>query len=214
MPTWRRRGPEGTWPSSRASATPQRALTAWRPWQLPLRLPMHRWGLWSSRCSPFILHSSFHQQRLRFVSQVHGPASQHVSNSTVSTPAPVLSRRPVVEEHHEDYRKEVFRKGKCLSIGIQVFGRSWKTVKTLSILLWLLICTIRNAISLCSPPGGWTRGDSRSRRPIKVHLCWCSSRGQQRVRNSSIKNSRHTGFDKVFISITDCPKNWSHHLFL
>ncbi|XP_074508317.1 disks large-associated protein 1-like isoform X5 [Sebastes fasciatus] len=56
--------------------------------------------------------------------QVHGPASQHVSNSTmtVSTPIPVLTRMPVVEEHRDVYRKEALRKGKCLSIGIQVDG--------------------------------------------------------------------------------------------
>ncbi|XP_070830336.1 disks large-associated protein 1 isoform X3 [Chaetodon trifascialis] len=57
--------------------------------------------------------------------QVHGPASQHVSNSsmTVSNPTPsILCRRPVVEDHHDDYRKEALRKGKCLSIGIQVDG--------------------------------------------------------------------------------------------
>ncbi|KAG7221029.1 hypothetical protein INR49_031200 [Caranx melampygus] len=56
--------------------------------------------------------------------QVHGPASQHVSNSTmtVSTPAPsILSRGPVVD-HRDEYRKEALRKGKCLSIGIQVDG--------------------------------------------------------------------------------------------
>uniref|UniRef100_A0A8P4G863 Disks large-associated protein 1 n=1 Tax=Dicentrarchus labrax TaxID=13489 RepID=A0A8P4G863_DICLA len=57
--------------------------------------------------------------------QVHGPASQHVSNSTmtVSTPTPsALSRRAVVEDHRDEYRKEALRKGKCLSIGIQVDG--------------------------------------------------------------------------------------------
>lgn len=69
---------------------------------------------------PLLVLSSFCSQCPWFVSQIHGPASQHVSNSTVSTPTPVLSRRPVVEEHHDDYRKEALRKGKCLSIGIQV----------------------------------------------------------------------------------------------
>ncbi|XP_054888751.1 disks large-associated protein 1 isoform X1 [Poeciliopsis prolifica] len=57
--------------------------------------------------------------------QVHGPASQHVSNSTmtVSTASsPHLSRGQVVEEHRDEYRKEALRKGKCLSIGIQVDG--------------------------------------------------------------------------------------------
>lgn len=57
--------------------------------------------------------------------QVHGPASQHVSNSTmtVGVPTPsVLSRGLVVEDHRDEYRKEVLRKSKCLSIGIQVDG--------------------------------------------------------------------------------------------
>uniref|UniRef100_A0A3B5LAE4 Discs, large (Drosophila) homolog-associated protein 1b n=1 Tax=Xiphophorus couchianus TaxID=32473 RepID=A0A3B5LAE4_9TELE len=57
--------------------------------------------------------------------QVHGPASQHVSNSTmtVSTASsPHLSRGQVVEEHRDEYRKEALRKGICLSIGIQVDG--------------------------------------------------------------------------------------------
>uniref|UniRef100_A0A7N8WJH1 Disks large-associated protein 1-like n=1 Tax=Mastacembelus armatus TaxID=205130 RepID=A0A7N8WJH1_9TELE len=54
--------------------------------------------------------------------QVHGPASQHVSNSTMTANAPtpsVLCRGPPVENHRDEYRKEVLRKGKCLSIGIQ-----------------------------------------------------------------------------------------------
>ncbi|KAM4556621.1 disks large-associated protein 1-like isoform 4-T4 [Fundulus diaphanus] len=57
--------------------------------------------------------------------QVHGPASQHVSNSTmtVSTASSShLSRGHVVEDHRDEYRKEALRKGKCLSIGIQVDG--------------------------------------------------------------------------------------------
>ncbi|XP_021164760.1 disks large-associated protein 1 isoform X3 [Fundulus heteroclitus] len=57
--------------------------------------------------------------------QVHGPASQHVSNSTmtVSTAnSSHLSRGHVVEDHRDEYRKEALRKGKCLSIGIQVDG--------------------------------------------------------------------------------------------
>ncbi|XP_038137958.1 disks large-associated protein 1-like isoform X3 [Cyprinodon tularosa] len=57
--------------------------------------------------------------------QVHGPASQHVSNSTmtVSTASSShLSRGTAVEEHGDECRKEALRKGKCLSIGIQVDG--------------------------------------------------------------------------------------------
>lgn len=57
--------------------------------------------------------------------QVHGPASQHVNNSTmtVNTTIPsILSRGQVVEDRRDDYRKDAFRKGKCLSIGIQVDG--------------------------------------------------------------------------------------------
>lgn len=51
---------------------------------------------------------------------------------TVSAPKPpVLSRRPVVEDYQNDYRKEALRKGKCLSIGIQVLtGRRMITIKT------------------------------------------------------------------------------------
>ncbi|XP_041847535.1 disks large-associated protein 1 isoform X3 [Melanotaenia boesemani] len=57
--------------------------------------------------------------------QIHGPASQHVSNSTITVSTPnssVLSRGTVVEDRRDEYRKEAFRKGKCLSIGIQVDG--------------------------------------------------------------------------------------------
>lgn len=67
--------------------------------------------------------------------KVHGPASQHVSNSTmtVSTPTPsILCRGPVIEDHRDQYRKEALRKGKCLSIGIQVFMRQqwgWRDTK-------------------------------------------------------------------------------------
>nr|XP_019960994.1 PREDICTED: disks large-associated protein 1-like [Paralichthys olivaceus] len=53
--------------------------------------------------------------------QVHGPASQHVNNSTMTVSPPtssVLSRGPF--EQRDQYRKEALRKGKCLSIGIQV----------------------------------------------------------------------------------------------
>ncbi|XP_061549887.1 disks large-associated protein 1-like isoform X1 [Phycodurus eques] len=57
--------------------------------------------------------------------QIHGPASQHVSNSTVTinTSAPsVLSRGLIVEDHRDEYRNKALRKGNCLSIGIQVDG--------------------------------------------------------------------------------------------
>ncbi|KAM9719721.1 disks large-associated protein 1-like isoform 2-T2 [Menidia menidia] len=57
--------------------------------------------------------------------QVHGPASQHVSNSTmtVSSPSPSgLSRGPAVDQCRDEFRKEALRKGRCLSIGIQVDG--------------------------------------------------------------------------------------------
>ncbi|KAM3850572.1 disks large-associated protein 1-like, partial [Diretmus argenteus] len=53
--------------------------------------------------------------------QVHGPASQHVSTITVSIPASsALNRGPMADDHRDEYRKEALRKGKCLSIGIQV----------------------------------------------------------------------------------------------
>ncbi|XP_062337882.1 disks large-associated protein 1 isoform X2 [Osmerus eperlanus] len=54
--------------------------------------------------------------------QVHGPASQHVSNSTITistTAAPALARSPQLSD---DPRKEALHKGRCLSIGIQVDG--------------------------------------------------------------------------------------------
>lgn len=78
---------------------------------------------------PFIFTWRLYLQWTSFLSQVHGPASQHVNNSTISTPIPVLTRRPVVEDHRDDYRKEALRKGKCLSIGIQVFLKGLHTMK-------------------------------------------------------------------------------------
>lgn len=128
MRTWRRRGPEATWPFSPDSATQQRASTAWKPSQLPSRLLTHRWAFLSRVCKIIgktkrkCLTQLWNQIPTGCV-QVHGPASQHVSSSTmtVSPPkAPVLSRRPVVEDYQHDYRKEALRKSKCLSIGIQV----------------------------------------------------------------------------------------------
>lgn len=72
------------------------------------------------------LHTMHYLSAALFPLQVHGPASQHVSNSTmtVSVPTPaILSRGLVVDDHRDEYRKEALRKGKCLSIGIQVFIR-------------------------------------------------------------------------------------------
>lgn len=122
--TWRRRAPEVIWPFSPDSATQQRASTAWKRSQLPSRLLMHRWAFPTGRSQEKnkYLTQLCHQICGSSV-QVHGPASQHVSSSTmtVSPPKPpVLCRRPVVEDYQDDYRKEAFRKGKCLSIGIQV----------------------------------------------------------------------------------------------
>ncbi|XP_028327672.1 disks large-associated protein 1-like isoform X2 [Gouania willdenowi] len=57
--------------------------------------------------------------------QIHGPASQHVNNSAMMVGSPLtsdLSRGPSVEDHRDEYRKKALRKGKCLSIGIQVDG--------------------------------------------------------------------------------------------
>lgn len=77
--------------------------------------------------------------------QIHGPASQHVSNSTmtVSTPTPsILTRGPFLEDHRDEYRKEAVRKGKCLSIGIQVFMKQvWRSrEKFWSLITNLYIC--------------------------------------------------------------------------
>lgn len=43
--------------------------------------------------------------------------------ASTSTPS-VLSRGSMVEDHRDEYKKEALRKGKCLSIGIQVFMRT------------------------------------------------------------------------------------------
>ncbi|XP_030630390.1 disks large-associated protein 1 [Chanos chanos] len=50
--------------------------------------------------------------------QIHGPASQHVSNSTVT----ITTSSSVPLSALEDGRREALRKSKCLSIGIQVDG--------------------------------------------------------------------------------------------
>ncbi|MBN3302683.1 DLGP1 protein, partial [Amia calva] len=49
--------------------------------------------------------------------QVHGPASQHVSNSTVT-----ITSTSAMAQTSEDNKRDVLRKSKCLSIGIQVDG--------------------------------------------------------------------------------------------
>ncbi|XP_065132494.1 disks large-associated protein 1 isoform X4 [Paramisgurnus dabryanus] len=60
--------------------------------------------------------------------QIHGPASQHVSNSTVtistspSSPLPMPLPVPIPIPAVEDLRRDVLRKSRCLSIGIQVDG--------------------------------------------------------------------------------------------
>lgn len=59
--------------------------------------------------------------------QIHGPASQHVSNSTmtISTPSsplplPLPIPIPIPIPALEDVRRDMLRKSRCLSIGIQV----------------------------------------------------------------------------------------------
>ncbi|XP_051556272.1 disks large-associated protein 1-like isoform X2 [Myxocyprinus asiaticus] len=57
--------------------------------------------------------------------QIHGPASQHVSNSTVTistSPSPLPMPLPIPIPAMEDVRRDMLRKGRCLSIGIQVDG--------------------------------------------------------------------------------------------
>ncbi|XP_016399445.1 disks large-associated protein 1-like [Sinocyclocheilus rhinocerous] len=64
--------------------------------------------------------------------QIHGPASQHVSNSTITIsttppsplpmPMPVPVPVPIPIPALEDVRRDVLRKSRCLSIGIQVDG--------------------------------------------------------------------------------------------
>lgn len=65
--------------------------------------------------------------------QVHGPASQHVSNSTIT-----ITTTSALAQITEDSRKEQARRAKCqLSIGIQVCGRHYLT--TTSRLTYCLI---------------------------------------------------------------------------
>ncbi|XP_072296685.1 disks large-associated protein 1-like isoform X7 [Eucyclogobius newberryi] len=56
--------------------------------------------------------------------QVHGPASQHISNhhAPVKSHGPAVMSRGSMVDEQDDYRKDTLRKGKCLSIGIQVDG--------------------------------------------------------------------------------------------
>ncbi|KAK7163115.1 hypothetical protein R3I93_007226 [Phoxinus phoxinus] len=60
--------------------------------------------------------------------QIHGPVSQHVSNSTItisttpSSPLPMPIPVPIPIPVLEDIRRDVLRKSRCLSIGIQVDG--------------------------------------------------------------------------------------------
>ncbi len=58
--------------------------------------------------------------------QIHGPVSQHVSNSTITisttppSPLPMPVPVPIPIPALEDIRRDVLRKNRCLSIGIQV----------------------------------------------------------------------------------------------
>ncbi|XP_041101337.1 disks large-associated protein 1-like isoform X1 [Polyodon spathula] len=54
--------------------------------------------------------------------QVHGPASQHVSNSTVTITSTSVIASEESAHLSEESKKEVLRKSQCLSIGIQVDG--------------------------------------------------------------------------------------------
>ncbi|KAL0966092.1 hypothetical protein UPYG_G00290830 [Umbra pygmaea] len=57
--------------------------------------------------------------------QVHGPASQHVSNSTIT-----ITSTSALAQHNEDSRTEQARRTKCqLSIGIQVDGPDEETLE-------------------------------------------------------------------------------------
>lgn len=56
--------------------------------------------------------------------QVHGPASQHVANSSIT----ITTTTSALAHITEDSRKEQARRAKCqLSIGIQVCGRRYLT---------------------------------------------------------------------------------------
>lgn len=60
--------------------------------------------------------------------QIHGPASQHVSNSTITIsttppsplPMPMPVPVPIPIPALDNIRRDVLRKSRCLSIGIQV----------------------------------------------------------------------------------------------
>ncbi|KAK6491914.1 disks large-associated protein 1-like isoform X1 [Huso huso] len=54
--------------------------------------------------------------------QVHGPASQHVCNSTATVTSTSATASEKSAHPSEESKKEVLRKSKCLSIGIQVDG--------------------------------------------------------------------------------------------
>ncbi|XP_028659585.1 disks large-associated protein 1-like isoform X2 [Erpetoichthys calabaricus] len=54
--------------------------------------------------------------------QVHGPASQHVSNSTITITSTSAMMSDKGGHTSEDSKRDVLRKSKCLSIGIQVDG--------------------------------------------------------------------------------------------
>ncbi|XP_026142189.1 disks large-associated protein 1-like isoform X2 [Carassius auratus] len=60
--------------------------------------------------------------------QIHGPVSQHVSNSTITisttppSPLPMPVPVPIPIPALEDVRRDMLRKSRCLSIGIQVDG--------------------------------------------------------------------------------------------
>lgn len=66
--------------------------------------------------------------------QIHGPASQHVSNSSVTistspfSPLPMPLPVPIPMPAIEDFRRDVLRKSRCLSIGIQVSERQLSDV--------------------------------------------------------------------------------------
>ncbi|XP_030082519.1 disks large-associated protein 1 isoform X1 [Serinus canaria] len=56
--------------------------------------------------------------------QIHGPASQHVGNNT----ATVTTTTTIATVAVEDRKKDLFKKNRCLSIGIQVDGAEESTI--------------------------------------------------------------------------------------
>lgn len=87
--------------------------------------------------------------------QIHGPVSQHVSNSTITIsttpssplPMPVPVPVPIPIPALEDVRRDVLRKSRCLSIGIQVSEKIFSIVFIIVFIVSSFLLAIRTAFS-------------------------------------------------------------------